>query len=159
MESYSKSFFPIFIDIYNKPIKVFGGGKIAERRIKTLVQFCADLTVISPDITENIKLMSQKHNIKIKLKKYEKNDCNNAFIVIAATNNSDVNYQIFCECKKKNIIINIADCKEKCDFYFPAIIKNNNITIGISSDGSEHKLVKKTADNIRKLKNDIFDFN
>jgi len=144
----------MFLDISQKKVLVFGGGSIALRRINTLLKFKCNITVISPIYKEEFKEIKDKVNL-IK-RKYLYGDCEDYFIVIAATNDSNINNKIYKECKKKNIIVNIADCKEKCDFYFPAVIAQDDIVIAVNGGGINHTKVKKVSDNIRSIKNYIF---
>lgn len=148
----SKSF-PLFISLENKDILVVGAGKIAKRRINTLNEFGCNITVIADIIDDEIYSMS---NINFVKRKYMAGDCNNFFMVLALTNNKKVNRKILHECNKNNILVNICDDKEKCDFYFPAIISQDNIVIGVTASGENHSLVKQISDRIRNIKNELF---
>lgn len=137
--------FPMFVDIENKNILVVGAGKIGCRRIKTLLMFGADITVISESIADEELIGS----VRFLKRKFDKNDIDNYFFVIAATNDRRVNSEITNLCKKKNIPVSVADSTEESTFYFPAVCLNDNICIGIVSDGYHHKLVRETAKKIR----------
>lgn len=137
--------FPMFIDIENKDILVVGAGEIGCRRIKTLLMFGADITVVSESMADK-ELIGRVRFLK---RKFEKRDINNQFIVIAATNDRRVNNEISNLCKEKNIPVSIADSAEESTFYFPAVCLSDNICIGIVSDGSHHELVRETAKKIR----------
>ena len=141
--------FPLFIDLYSKKVVVVGGGKIAIRRINTLIKFGACVTVVAPEFNQekvngNVEYINRKFNI---------NDLDGAFMVIGATNDRDINHLIYELCKDKNVLYSIADCKEECNFFFPAVCTNDELSIGIVSDGNNHKLVSKTAENIRRIIN------
>lgn len=157
MNTFDNSFFPMFVSIESKKIKIFGAGKISYRRICTLLDFKADITVVSPEASFDIIMLAENNKITYEKREYYKGECSGFFIVIAATNDKDINSSIYDECKRNNIIVNIADCKEKCDFYFPAVIKKDDIVIGITSGGNNHSYVKKAADRIRSLKSFIFE--
>lgn len=144
--------FPLFISLENKNILFVGAGNIAKRRINTLKQFDCNITVISDCIDRDIYNMS---DINIINRKYQKLDCINYFMVLACTNDKNVNEQIYKECVENNILVNICDCKEKCSFYFPAIVAQNDVVVGITASGNNHSLVKKVADKLRLLKNDL----
>ncbi|MDO4301187.1 MAG: precorrin-6A reductase [Clostridia bacterium] len=142
--------FPLFIDISGKNVLVVGGGKIAVRRINTLLRFGANIKVIAPefDIT---KVDGSVEYIKKEFESEDIEDIKNIFMVIGATNDREVNHSIYKLCSIKNIPVSIADCREECSFYFPAVCINNNLSIGIVSDGNNHKLVKNTAHKIRRM--------
>lgn len=137
--------FPLFVDIENKNILVVGAGKIGCRRIRTLLMFGADITVISESIADRELVES----VRFFERKFEKGDINNQFLVVAATDDSNVNDEISKLCRERNIPVSVADSTEKSTFYFPAICANDNICIGIVSDGNHHELVRKTAQKIR----------
>jgi siroheme synthase (precorrin-2 oxidase/ferrochelatase) len=71
--------------------------------------------------------------------------------VIAATDDRAVNRMIAAECTAKNIPVSIADCKEESSFYFPALICTDDLTVGITSDGRDHRAVSGAAQRIREL--------
>lgn len=144
-------FFPFFINIKNKKIYVFGAGKIAFRRVNTLLDFTDKIKVISAEFDDNFYKINK--NVSLIKKNYEYGDCEGAEIVIAATNDKNVNKNIYEECKNKNIFVNTVDCKQRCDFYFPSVINYDDFTIGITSSGKNHKKLKKFADYIRKIIN------
>lgn len=137
--------FPMFVDIENKNILVVGAGKIGCRRIKTLLMFGADITVISENIAE-AQLIERVIFLK---RKFEKKDIDNRFFVIAATNDRKVNNEVSKLCREKNIPVSVADSAEESTFFFPAVCVNDNICVGIVSDGSHHELVRETAKEIR----------
>jgi len=141
----------MFIDLSVKKIIIIGAGNIAKRRISTLIMFTQNLTVIAPQIHKDIELMSKKYNFKILIKEYEKSDILQSDIVIATTNDSGLNNSIYTDCKELNIIVNICSDKNKCDFYFPAIVRKDNLVVGITSNGQNHKLVKEFANKIRNI--------
>ncbi len=146
--------FPLFIDISDKDVVVIGGGNIAVRRINSLLKFGAKIKVIALKFDKTKIDDFETSNIEFINKEFEPADLNNAFMVIGATNNRDVNHSIYKLCQGKNILCNIVDCKEECNFYFPAVCMNDNLSIGVVSDGNNHKLVKKTAKKIREIINE-----
>jgi len=146
-----KTFFPLFIDIRGKNVLVIGGGKIAEGRIKILTDFGAEITVISPKVTKYIKNTS----IRLIKRKYKKGDISKCtpFLVIAATDERQANQRAMMEAKKLNINISVADCKEECSCYFPAIADSDAYIAGLVSKDGNHTGVKKMIKKIRRVLN------
>lgn len=140
------AYFPIFIDIENMKILVIGLGNIAARRIKVLKNFGAEIFVITKEIKSAVE------NINIKIKEFEEADIKDRYdIVIAATDNNEVNKNIIKLAKEKGIKYynNISD-KNDNNFFFPAVIQNNETVCGlISKNGLNHKTAKKYADILR----------
>lgn len=130
-------FFPIFIDIKGKKCVVIGGGAVAERKIKTLLKYGAYITVISPNITDNIKKLVEKDKIEYIRKNYSKSDIKNAFLVIAATSDSRINTQILKDAK---FLVNSVEKKEtvrktnNIEFIVPAIFEKGNLKIAVSTE-------------------------
>ena len=146
-----KPFFPLFIDIRGKKVLVIGGGKIAEGRIKILTDFGAEITVISPKITRYIE-NTDIHLIKRKYKKGDISKCT-PFLVIAATDERQANHRAMMEAKKLNINISVADRKEECSCYFPAIADSDDYIAGLVSKNGNHSGVKKKIKKIRRILN------
>lgn len=144
-------YFPMFVDLSQKKITIIGAGNIARRRVSTLVMFTQNLLVVAPEIDKDIELMSKQYKFMISVKEYEIKDILESYIVIASTNNLSLNNIIYRDCKDLGILVNVCSDKTKCDFYFPAIVQKDDVTIGITSGGQNHKLVRETANEIRNL--------
>lgn len=125
-------YFPFFIDIENKKCVIVGGGKVALRKLEKLLPFNPKITVIAPEICDEIK---ENNKVNILQRNFEDSDIENAFMVISATDDNSLNAHIFELCQKNNILINTVDNKEKCGFIFPALVKKENLTVGISTSG------------------------
>jgi glutamyl-tRNA reductase len=147
--------FPLFVDMNGKKVLIVGGGNVAERRIKTLAPFGANITVISPNITEYIERASSSNLIHLLRRRYENMDISaiNPFLVIAATDDRQVNHNITAEAKSRNIHVSVADCRDDCTFYFPAIAENENCIAGLVSKNGDHAGVKVSARKIREVLN------
>lgn len=162
--------FPLFIDINDKTILVVGGGKIASRRIATLLQFGCKILVIAPELCDDLKQLTEQGIIDWEPVFWEVNnhkpECNdqvlssttleytdfkNFFMVLGCTDCRDVNHDIYTKAKAAGILVNVCDCKEECDFYFPAVIQSGDVTVGLTANGTDHKLARRTADKIRAL--------
>lgn len=151
MEHKEKKFFPLFVDFTQKRVVVIGGGKIAVRRIQTLLTFVGEITVIAPACTESVKTLCQKGKIIYKQKKFEAEDIENADLVLAVTDNHALNEEIYKICKENNILVNVASNQEKCDFHFPGILEYENVVIGFNGCGKDHKKVRRVREMIQEM--------
>lgn len=136
-------YFPFFIDIENKNCVIVGGGRVALRKLEKLLPFNPKITVIAPDICDEIK---NNKSINILQRNFIDSDIEDAFMVISATDDNSLNAHIFELCQNNNILINTVDDKEKCGFIFPALVKKDNLTVGISTSGKSPlyaKLLRK----------------
>ena len=143
----NKNFFPLFIDLKNKNILVIGAGKIAFRKVETLLKYNTNITVITKDIKEE-KFLTLK-NINIKIGEFEETLLEDKFLVIAATDNPEFNRYIYEFCNSKNILVNNITSKEEMNCRFASILETTEYQIGISAKGNPSK--SKTLKN--KLKN------
>lgn len=150
------SYFPMFIDIEGKHILVVGAGKIALRRVQILLQFRACIKVIAKEIPKEQKeafhLLVSEGKIVLEEKAFEESDLTEAFfLVLAATNVKKLNHEICMLCRKRKILANTATDRTDCDFYFPAVAVQEELVVGITGDGSDHRKVAETAARIRKV--------
>ncbi|MEG1501667.1 MAG: bifunctional precorrin-2 dehydrogenase/sirohydrochlorin ferrochelatase [Clostridiales bacterium] len=143
-----KKFFPLFMDLEDKKIVVFGGGKVASRRIHSLQGFGGRLLVIAPQIDDDLLALA---GVDFLVRGYQKNDCQGAFLVLAATDNPSVNEAIAQECREKGILFNTAHQKELCNFYFPALMEEDGFLLALTSQGKDHGLVKRLAGDLRRF--------
>ena len=131
---------PLFMDMKDKRILFVGGGKVAERRIETLIPSGAVITLVSPQATEALQRLAEVQAIEWRGKEYTKEDIEGLFfLVVAATNCNTVNERVWEHSKEKGMLTNIASCKEKSDVWFPSVAENETITAAvISAEGNPH---------------------
>ena len=161
-----RPYFPMFVDISGKKILVLGGGQIALRRIRTLLKFRADIRVIAPELCSGLKQLEEEGKIRVEHREYMEGDIpeedsqtdpfrkgngQRTDIVFAATDCREVNYRIWKECRKAGILVNVADDRKLCDFYFPSVVMTEKVVIGINSGGSDPGTVKRTREQIEKI--------
>lgn len=141
----------MFIDLSDKKVVVAGAGTIAKRRIRTLVDFTDHLVVIAPEVNKELKDLEAEGRLTILRKNYEREDIYDAALVIAATNDRKVNQDIYSACKCLGILVNVCNDKNKCDFYFPGIVSDENVVVGISASGQEPKKAKAVTEQIQTM--------
>ena len=137
-------FFPVSIDINNKNILVIGAGKIALRKVETLLNYNCNIIVITKDILEEKFLELEKNN-KIKILKnqeFEEKFLENIFLVVVATDNEVLNKNISQLCMNKNILVNNITSKNDMNVRFASIYEKDDIQIAISANGNPKKAVE-----------------
>lgn len=124
--------FPLFTNLEGRNILIFGGGEHALQRVKKLMPFSPEITVISSDILPEIK---QLDGVKIIGRDFcvSDLDCSPVFAVIAE--NEEKTAVIYAECRKRSIPVNAVDMPRYCDIIFPSVISTQHLCIGISSGG------------------------
>lgn len=148
MES-KKSFFPLFIDLTNKNCLVVGGGNIAARKVRTLVEYGARVVVIAPSILPEIL----DQDVDIEKRGFKAEDIKDKFLVVAATDDEKLNEMIVDLCEDSNILVNNITSKTYMSARFTAHIDNNEYQIAISAKGNPRESVKLKRELMEYLKN------
>ncbi len=146
-----KPYFPLFVDLSEKRVYVIGAGTIAKRRIRSLTDFTEQLTVVAPEVNPELNTLEQEGKITILRKKFELQDITDADIVIAATNDHTLNHEIYEFCREHGILVNVCNDKKKCDFYFPGLAMKENVVVGVTANGTNHKMARKVVEKIREM--------
>lgn len=141
----------MFVDLSDKNIVVVGGGNIATRRVKTLLQFTRNITVVAPKITPDLMELSKANQVHLVIRPVKRSDFSAAYMVIAATNDRKLNDEIYRVCKEEGIYVNVSSDREKCDFYFPGVFMQDEIVVGITASGLDHKKARKVREEIQKV--------
>ena len=136
-------YYPIYLDIRGRVCIVIGGGKVAERKVVSLLHAGAKVRVVSPVVTMSLKEMSGKGIIGWKERLYRKGDLKGAFMAYAATDDEDVNRKISEEAHGNRVLLNIADEPEMCDFIIPSVVERGRLSIAISTGGASPALAKR----------------
>lgn len=150
-------YFPFFVDVENQNCLVVGGGVVALRKIEKLLPFNPNITVVSPKIHKEILSIE---NINIINRKFDFNDLKEKSFVITATDDKVLNKEIYNSCKENNIPVNTVDDKDNCSFIFPALAKNNGVTVAISTSGKSPlyaKYLRKKIENLIQDSESIVD--
>lgn len=134
-------YFPFFVELEGRHGVIVGGGKVAARKVEKLLMFDPDLTVIAPDIEACVRMQGEQlekdgaASLHFEERDFLPGDLHGADFVVAATDDEALNGRIADICREKRIPVNVADDREKCTFYFPALVKDGPLTVGISTDG------------------------
>lgn len=147
----SKPYFPMFVNISDKKVIVVGAGTIAKRRIRTLIEFTDHLVVIAPEVNKELLDLEKEGKLTILHKKYEREDIYDAAMVIAATNDSKINNDIYSACKCLGITVNVCSDKTKCDFFFPGVVMKDYVAVGVTSSGKDPKAAKAAVEKIKEF--------
>lgn len=148
--------FPLFINLENKKVLVIGGGKVAAKKIEKILEYGADITVVTENVVEekllkleNVKIENNQkiENDKAKIKKLVKG----YFLVIAATDNEELNENIANVCDSNGMLINNVSSKVKMNAMFGGIVKNSEFQIAISTSGKNCKRSRAMKSEIQKV--------
>lgn len=144
-------FYPISLNIKNRKCLVVGGGQVALRKCVSLLEYGADLSLLSPVIISELLEMVQEGKIKYWQDNYKKEYLEGFFMVFGATDNYETNLKIYTDCAEKGILVNIADNPNLCSFIVPAVLRRGSLQIAVSTEGKSPLLAKKIKDQLNDL--------
>jgi len=136
-------YYPVHLDINNRKVLVVGGGSVGSRKVKTLLDCGARVTVVSPEVSRQLRELAASGDIKLAERSYQSEDLNGVFVVIGATDDETLNQQISSDADRLNTLCNIADRPEVCNFILPSIVQRDDLVITISTSGQSPALAKK----------------
>lgn len=143
------SYFPFMIELNNERCLIAGGGTVAYRKVCSMLEFGAVVTVVSPEFCPELLELAE-HPARLTLIKrcVQPQDIVGAFVVIMATDDEKVNHDMAELCRQQRILVNVVDVKADCGFYFPAIIKDKEVVISVSTGGQSPVLAGTIKRNI-----------
>ena len=130
------SYYPIFLDLTGRRCIVIGGGAIAERKIEGLLAAGAEITVVSPEISEGLRLSVAQRSIKHVSRKYETGDLAGYALAFVAIDDRAAAAAVFSEARERGVWVNCADAPSCCDFILPAVIRSGELAVAIYSGGA-----------------------
>lgn len=143
MSDQSTQYYPVFLNISGRRCIVVGGGQVARRKIGTLLEHGANITVISPELCPELDQLAENGEIEVRQQGYREGDLAGAFVVIAATDDGAINQLVVREARERGILINVVDDADNSDFIAPSVVRRGDITIAISTAGRSPALARK----------------
>ena len=143
-------YYPVNLDILNRKCLVVGGGSVGTRKVITLLDCGAIVTVVSPVASEKLLELADNSVITLKKRPYQTSDLDGTFLVIGATDDEELNRQISGDAEKLNMLCNIADRPEVCNFILPSIVNRGDLVISISTSGKSPAFAKKLRKELEK---------
>ncbi len=136
-------YFPICLDLSGKTCIVIGGGQVAERKIRSLLECGARITVVSPELTDEIAELAACGRIQFRQRPYRDGDLQGSFLTIAATDDPAVQQAVQAEAERHNLLLNVADVPERCNFILPATLRRGDLAISVSTGGKSPALARQ----------------
>lgn len=143
-------YYPVNLDVLNRNCLVVGGGAVATRKVMTLLKCGARVTVVSPDTGGDLRELAQDEAIVLKTRRYQRSDVNDMFLVIGATDDKELNHQIFKDAEALGKLCNIADLPEACNFILPSVVHQGDLVIAISTSGKSPAFAKQLRKDLEK---------
>lgn len=145
-----KPLYPLFLNLEGIRCTVVGGGKVAERKVDSLLECGAAVTLIAPDLTERLGLLAEKGVLFVRRKRYEPGDLQGAKVVISATDDEELNAAVAAEARSVGAWVNVVDAPDLCSFLVPACSRHGCLTIAVSTAGASPALARRIREELDK---------
>ncbi len=146
------AYYPVFLDLKDKPVLVVGGGRVAERKVYTLLDAGAKITIIAKEISYNLNGLLEQNKALLLGRRFLPRHLDGVFLVIAATDDPQLNAEVAREARRRGVLVNAVDQPEECTFILPSLVKRGDLIIAVSTSGKSPALAKK----LRKRLEDEF---
>src|SRR5579859_1827478 len=150
MKRADASLFPILVKLRAKQCLVVGAGKIAAAKAAGLLNSGARVVVISPRANDWVRSQARAGKVTWHRRRFVAADVEHAFLVVAATNSNATNEAVFQACAKRGVLCNVVDDPERCDFFYPAIVRRGPLLIAISTSGRSPALARRLRIDLEK---------
>ncbi len=137
--------YPIFLKTKNLEVLIVGGGFVAEEKLTFLLKSSPDanVTMVSPMFRSGTISLAKTGNVKLIKKKYSRRYLKKKHIVVATTDIPAINETVYKHCRKRSILVNVADNPPFCDFYMGGIVTKGNVKVAISTNGKSPTTAKR----------------
>lgn len=142
------SYYPVLLKLNGKTALVIGGGKVAERKIETLLEYGALIYIISKGLTDKLNKLVEDGYVKHLGEEFRDQYLDGAFLVIAATDDKKLNQKISESTRKRGVLINVVDQPNDCNFIVPSIVRRGDLIIAVSTSGKSPALAKKIREEL-----------
>jgi len=143
-------YYPVLLDLDGKLCVVVGGGRVAERKVRNLLQAGARVQVISPQLTFSLTRFKEKGKFIHRQRSFRSADLHGAFLAIAATDDRRVNERVFEQALRQKIPVNVVDDPVHCSFIVPSLVQRGDLLIAVSTSGQSPALARALRQKLQK---------
>ncbi len=136
-------YYPVLLNIQDKKCLIIGGGEVALRKAKTILEHGANVVSVSTAFCAEMKALAKHHAIKTICRDYQPGDLDDAYMVIAATDDARVNEKVAADARKKKMLVNVVDKPDISDFIVPSYFRRGDIIVAVSTSGKSPALSRK----------------
>ncbi|MHB1414715.1 MAG: precorrin-2 dehydrogenase/sirohydrochlorin ferrochelatase family protein [Chloroflexota bacterium] len=143
-------YYPVLLDLRGKLAVVIGGGEVAERKIASLLRSAAHVKVIAPVVSAGIDRLSSAGSLSISRRRYARGDLEGAFLAIAATDDEEINREVWEEAYDRGVLVNVVDAPQQCNFTLPATVRRGPLLLTVSTGGASPALSRAVRERLEK---------
>lgn len=137
------TYFPVFLDIRDRPCLVVGGGLVAARKAAALLEAGARVRLVAPDLDDATEAMGRAGEIRIERRAFRDSDLDGCALVIAATDDPAVNRAVHEGAARRSLPCNVVDQPDLCTFIFPSVVRRGDLVIAISTGGASPAVARR----------------
>ncbi len=136
-------YYPVMLDVRGRSAIVIGGDRVAAEKARALWESGANVHILNPVFCDELLLLADQERITLRRKNYEPGDLAGAFVVVAATTDPQLVQDIWIETQERGQLVNIVDIPKYCSFILPSILRREQLTIAVSTEGASPSLAKR----------------
>lgn len=142
--------FPMFVKLVGKQVLVVGAGKVGEPKIGGLIGTGASIHVVAIEASAQVRKWAREGKIELELRPFGASDLNGKFLAVVATASNELNRRIYRESELREVLCNVVDVPEYCDFFYPAVVRRGDLQIAISTAGQSPSLAQKLRQQLER---------
>lgn len=143
-------YYPIFLNVENRPCLVVGGGEVGARKVKTLLHCGGVVGVVTPEVVPWLEEKIQEGVVELKGSHYEERQLDGCFLVIAATDDMELNCRIAQDAEKRGLLCNVVDYPQEGNFILPSLVQRGALTVAISTSGKSPALARQLRQDLEQ---------
>ena len=144
-------YYPIYLNLQGRPCVVVGGGQVAEGKVRGLLAAGAQVLVIAPELAPALEQLGGEARLTHLARAYRAGDLAGAFLVVSATDDSSVNEAVWLEAGQRGQLVNVVDDTPHCNFIAPAVVRQGDLVVAISTSGKAPALAVRLKEQIAQL--------
>jgi precorrin-2 dehydrogenase/sirohydrochlorin ferrochelatase len=137
------SFYPILVDLQGKKALVVGGGRVAQRKIETLLEHGASVQVVARELTAELEELRSAGRIELLGAEFSEAYLKGAFVVLAATDDASLNRRVSRAARQRGLLVNAVDQPADCNFIVPSVLSRGDLLIAVSTSGKSPSFARK----------------
>ena len=149
-------YYPVFLDLTDRPCVVIGGGEVATRKVEGLLAAGAQVTVVSPDLSPALVGLRQEGRIQHIEREYREGDLEGFQVCMVATDDGTVNARVAQEGRDRRVWVNASDDPANCDFILPSVIRKGDVVVAASTGGASPALARRLREEMEAFLSDDY---
>lgn len=144
------TYYPALLDLKGKLVAVIGGGRVAARKVASLLEVEAEVRLIAPRLATETAEQAGDSGIELRQREFRPEDLEGAALVICATDNEALNRFVAAEADQRGVFVNVVDVPPLCSFIVPAVVRRGELTLAVSTAGSSPAVARRLRERLQE---------